>query len=73
MNMFIIDKEISVRLGVFCLVFIAMAIWETMRPRRLLTAPKEKRWAINLSITLMNALIIRFALPPGRRRQRPDR
>jgi sterol desaturase/sphingolipid hydroxylase (fatty acid hydroxylase superfamily) len=63
MNMFIIDKEISVRLGVFCLVFIAMAIWEKMRPRRLLTAPKGKRWAINLSITLLNALVIRLLFP----------
>jgi sterol desaturase/sphingolipid hydroxylase (fatty acid hydroxylase superfamily) len=63
MNMFIIDKEIWIRLGVFCLVFIVMAVWETMRPRRILTEPKGKRWAVNLSITLLNALIIRLIFP----------
>ena len=63
MNMFIIDKEIWIRLGVFCLVFLAMAIWETTRPRRILTEPKGKRWTTNLSITLLNALILRLLFP----------
>jgi len=63
MNMFIIDKGIWIRLGVFCFVFIVMAVWETMRPRRRLTGPKGKRWAVNLSITLLNALIVRLIFP----------
>jgi len=63
MNMFIIDREIFLRLGVFCLVFLVMAVWEMISPMRRLTAPKGKRWAINFSLTLMNALITRLIFP----------
>jgi sterol desaturase/sphingolipid hydroxylase (fatty acid hydroxylase superfamily) len=63
MNMFIIDRGIFIRLGVFCFVFIVMAVWETIRPRRILSEPKGKRWAVNLLITLLNAVIVRLIFP----------
>lgn len=63
MNMFIIDREIFLRLGFFCLVFLVMAVWETVKPKRTLTVPKGKRWAINLMMTLMNALVVRLIFP----------
>jgi sterol desaturase/sphingolipid hydroxylase (fatty acid hydroxylase superfamily) len=63
MNMFIIDNEIYLRLTFFFLIFILMAIWEIVKPRRVLTTSKANRWAINLSITFIDAFIVRLIFP----------
>ncbi len=63
MNMFVIDNEVYIRLGCFLSVFIMMALWEMMAPRRTLTSPKGLRWMNNLSITLINSLIVRLIFP----------
>jgi hypothetical protein len=43
MNMFIIDNEIYLRLTFFFAIFISMAIWEIVKPRRALTTSKANR------------------------------
>jgi sterol desaturase/sphingolipid hydroxylase (fatty acid hydroxylase superfamily) len=63
MNMFIIDKEIYLRLGFFFIIFLSMAVWEILKPRRVLTVSKENRWFVNLSITIIDALLVRFIFP----------
>jgi len=63
MNMFVIDNEIYLRLTFFFAIFISMAIWEIVKPRRALTASKANRWAVNLSITFIDALIVRLIFP----------
>jgi sterol desaturase/sphingolipid hydroxylase (fatty acid hydroxylase superfamily) len=61
--MLIIDKEIYIRLVVFLIIFISMAIWETTKPRRVLMTSKRNRWFVNLSITFINSLILRLIFP----------
>ena len=63
MNMITFDNELAVRLGCFIAIFIAMGIWETLAPRRTLTASKRLRWDNNLAITLLNSVIIRIIFP----------
>jgi len=63
MNMFVIDNEIYLRLTFFFVIFIIMAVWEIGKPRRVLTTSKANRWAVNLSITFIDALIVRLIFP----------
>ncbi|HTZ18617.1 MAG TPA: sterol desaturase family protein [Dissulfurispiraceae bacterium] len=63
MNMFVIDNELAVRFGCFIGIFIAMAAWESVAPRRSLTASKKVRWANNLAMTLLNSAVIRLVFP----------
>jgi sterol desaturase/sphingolipid hydroxylase (fatty acid hydroxylase superfamily) len=57
------DNEIYLRLTFFFTIFISMAIWEIVKPRRVLTTSKGNRWTVNLSITFIDALIVRLIFP----------
>lgn len=61
--MFSIDSEIQIRLFFFFGIFAIMAIWELSFPRRQLTTSKLVRWFGNLSITVVDLLVIRFMFP----------
>ena len=63
MNIFVIDNSVLIRLGSFAVVFIVMAIWERIAPRRGLKASKFTRWSNNLSITFLNSLAVKFVFP----------
>ena len=63
MNMFIIDNEVFIRLVSFFGIFLFMAVWETVAPRRSLTRSKSTRWINNLMLTFLNSLILRAILP----------
>lgn len=61
--MFIIDNQVYIRLVFFFGVLIFMAVWEINAPRRTLTGPKIGRWVTNLSITFLNAFLVRLLFP----------
>lgn len=63
MNDFIIMNEPMVRLAVFFGVFVVMAAWELIVPRRKLTASKLKRWSGNIGIIVFNTILIRVLFP----------
>jgi len=63
MNMFLIDNEVIIRLGSFTFVFIVMALWEKVAPRRYLNASRVARWVNNLSITFLNSVVVKFVFP----------
>jgi len=63
MNIFLIDNSVLIRLGSFAFVFIVMAIWEKVAPRRALNVPKVTRWSHNLSITVLNSLAVKYVFP----------
>jgi sterol desaturase/sphingolipid hydroxylase (fatty acid hydroxylase superfamily) len=62
-NAFITDNEVLIRLGFFFGVFIIMAIWELLAPRRRLIVPKLMRWSNNISLVFFNTLILRVLFP----------
>lgn len=62
-NEFILINEIPIRLGFFFGVFVVMAVWELIAPRRVLTLPKERRWVNNLGLVLFNSLVLRLLFP----------
>lgn len=52
--------ELSLRMGAFLAVFVAMAVWEYARPRRRLADPRRRRWPTNLGLVLLDALSVRL-------------
>lgn len=57
------NNEALIRLSFFCGTFVIMAIWEAITPRRMLTISKPLRWINNLSLVVLNTLILRAVLP----------
>ena len=57
------EHESAIRLISFVLLFILFALWEILKPRRVLTTSKRTRWVSNLSITFLNPLVVHFLFP----------
>ena len=56
-------NEAGFRLGAFLGVFLLMAIWELLLPRRALVLPKLRRWRANLALTALNTVLLRVLFP----------
>ncbi len=56
-------NETVIRLTFFFGIFILMAAWEVVSPRRFLTTSKTVRWLSNLGITLLNPVVVRAVSP----------
>jgi len=59
----IMSHEPAVRLGFFFGVFLVMAVWELVSPRRRLRAAKGARWFANLGIMILSTLVVRVIFP----------
>lgn len=57
------ESEISIRITIFFLICFIMAIWEYLRPKRLLSFTRFQRWPANLSIILVGSVLVRLILP----------
>jgi sterol desaturase/sphingolipid hydroxylase (fatty acid hydroxylase superfamily) len=55
--------EDIVRPGVFVVVFVAMALWEWLKPRRAQSVERGRRWPANLGIAALNVFLVRVASP----------
>lgn len=53
----------ALRLAAFVSVFVVMAAIETIWPRRRLLVSKTRRWLANLSVVILNTLVMRFLIP----------
>ena len=63
MDNLIMDNEPAIRLAGFVGVFLVMAIWELLAPRRALQQSKTGRWLNNLGLVILNTAILRLAFP----------
>lgn len=59
----LINNEGMIRASVFLLVLLAMALCEIYHPARALTLPRWLRWRANLSLMLVNTLVLRLGVP----------
>ncbi len=57
------NNENVIRLGFFFIIFVLVAFWEVIAPRRKLTTSKRVRWISNLTITCLNPLMLRLLFP----------
>ena len=55
--------EPVIRLAAFAGVFIAMAVWEFVVPRRKQALGRGRRWPNNLGVVVVNTLLVRIAFP----------
>lgn len=60
---YITQYEASIRFGFFLSIFVIMASLEMILPRRELSVSKTRRWFSNLSIVVLNTVIIRLLFP----------
>lgn len=61
----LLDSELAIRVFFFAGVLFLMAVAELLAPRRPLTVCKSVRWFSNLTLVLLNSLVVRFLLPLG--------
>ena len=59
----VLDSEAIFRLGCFGVIFAAMFAWELLAPKRPLSIAKGQRWLHNLSLLLLNSLVLRLLFP----------
>lgn len=59
----IFQHEVQIRLGFFAGVFLLMALWEIIAPRRALTVSKIIRWSNNLALVVLNSFLLRLLFP----------
>lgn len=62
-NAFVMENEPAIRLAFFFGIFIVMAIWELIAPRRALTVSRIVRWSNNLGLVILNSIILRLLFP----------
>ena len=57
------NNEIIIRLSCFITIFCSLALWEFLHPRRSQTLSKKLRWFNNLTIALLDTVIVRLLIP----------
>ena len=62
-NNFITEYEVVIRLSFFFGIFIVMAGWELIAPRRRLLVSKTLRWSNNLALVVLNSFVLRLLFP----------
>jgi sterol desaturase/sphingolipid hydroxylase (fatty acid hydroxylase superfamily) len=62
-NELITNNELPIRLGFFFGIFLVMAIWELLAPRRVLMVSKLQRWANNIGLVFLNSIVLRLLFP----------
>ena len=63
MEEFVLAYEPALRFSAFAGVLAVMALWEALAPRRSRTLARRQRWPANLSIVVLNTLIVRLSFP----------
>jgi sterol desaturase/sphingolipid hydroxylase (fatty acid hydroxylase superfamily) len=63
MNEYILTNEAAIRAASFFGIFIVVALWEPVGPRRKLSVSKGLGWINNLGIVFFNTLLLRFLAP----------
>ncbi len=63
MKEYILTNEAPIRAATFLGIFVIVAIWELVGPRRKLSVSKLIRWINNLGIVFFNTLLLRFLAP----------
>jgi len=57
------NSELFIRLGAAVGIFLALALWEVLAPRRTLSVGRRRRWPSNLGILLVDAALVRLLIP----------
>jgi sterol desaturase/sphingolipid hydroxylase (fatty acid hydroxylase superfamily) len=61
----LITNESPIRLGLFASIFVLVALWESLAPRRTSEMPRRFRWTNNLALAIVSLFLVRALLPLG--------
>ena len=59
------NDSLKLRLTIFFILLVSFCFLEVIIPKRVLTAPKKKRWLTNLNLSFLNTLILHLSMPYG--------
>ncbi len=59
----LIPNEPAIRFGFFLGIFLLMALWEILAPRRERVASRKIRWTSNFGVVLLSTLLLRVLIP----------
>lgn len=59
----VMAHEPLLRVGFFVGVFMLVALWELVSPRRALSLTRRQRWSANLGMVLLNTVLVRVLFP----------
>src|SRR5262245_45575877 len=65
MNEWIVQHEPWLRLGAFGAVLLALLVAQDLWPRRGAPPLRALRWTANLSVVIVNVLLVRLLIPLG--------
>src|SRR3954467_9209550 len=57
------NSELFIRIGSAVGIFLALALWEILCPRRALSIGRAGRWPSNLGVLVLDALLVRLLMP----------
>lgn len=60
---FLLTYETTLRLSVFVGIFGLIALWEVLSPKRVLHYSKSHRWFTNVSLVVVNTILLRLLFP----------
>ena len=63
MTQFLLAHESVIRLSAFAGIFVAMALWELLAPKRHQAIGRLKRWPGNLGIVVLDSILVRLIFP----------
>jgi sterol desaturase/sphingolipid hydroxylase (fatty acid hydroxylase superfamily) len=63
MSDILIDQEPLIRLAAFAGVFLVMASWEVLAPRRDRRLGRAARWPGNIGVVVLDTILVRLVLP----------
>lgn len=63
MSELLLSNEPFIRLSAFASIFALMTLWEVLEPRRHQSICRLSRWPSNLSIVLLDTLLVRILFP----------
>jgi sterol desaturase/sphingolipid hydroxylase (fatty acid hydroxylase superfamily) len=63
MNALTADSATGIRLALFMLAFVILALSELRWPRRQLSVPRFRRWFANITLSVVNSMFIRLLVP----------
>ena len=63
MENWLINESNTVRLLIFLSLFIGFSTWEFLKPDHTSEIPRSKRWLSNISLVIINTILIRLLFP----------
>ena len=58
-----LSAETTIRLGFFLGIFVLVALWEIVMPRRVRSVSRWVRWPNNLGVVVVSTLLLRVVIP----------